>query len=77
MILPPLVFPAWTINIINGSLRSKTDASKSTMDNSRVTLQIITPLTIVVYDCNLFIVQATGPRLLNKDTSKLVYAEQL
>ncbi len=38
---------------------SVNDASRSVTDYSRVTLQIMTSLTIVIYDCNKFIVKAT------------------
>ncbi len=37
---------------------SVNDASRSVTDYSRVTLQIMAYLTIVIYDCNKFIVKA-------------------
>ncbi len=42
----------------------KNDAFRIAIDNSKVTLQIVASLTDdtrgIIYDCNMFIVQATG-----------------
>ncbi len=38
----------WTINIINDASRSVNGDSRSVIDNSRVTLQIVAPLKIVM-----------------------------
>ncbi len=37
-----------------------TDAYRTVINDSRVTLQIVASLTIVIYDRNIFIEQATG-----------------
>ncbi len=50
---------ACTINAINDASRSLNDASKSVMDDTRVTLKIVALLTIIIYNRNVFIVQAT------------------
>jgi hypothetical protein len=48
-----------TIDVINDASRSVNDASFITL-GSRVMLQIVASLTIVIYNCNMFIVQVTG-----------------
>ncbi len=55
-----MVTLACTINAINDASRSLNDASKSVMDDTRVTLQIVALLTIIIYNRNVFIVHATG-----------------
>jgi hypothetical protein len=50
---------ASTLNIINYTSRI-VDASRSVNDDSRVMLQIVASLTIIIYNCNIFIVQATS-----------------
>jgi hypothetical protein len=46
---------------------SLNDASRIVIDDSRVMLQIVAPLTDnsrgVIYDCNMFIIQATWDKL--------------
>jgi hypothetical protein len=54
-----MVTVACTVNVINDASRSLNDASKSVMDDSRVTLQIFPPLTVIIYNHNVFIVKAT------------------
>ncbi len=43
---------------------SESEASMILIDDSRVTVQIVVSLTdensVIIYDCNVFIVQATG-----------------
>jgi hypothetical protein len=46
-------------SIIDDS-RSTIDDYMSLIDNSRVMLQFVVSITIVIYDCNIFIVQAKG-----------------
>ncbi len=55
-----MVTVACTINAINFASRSLNNASKSVIDDSRVTLQIFPPLIVIIYTRNMFIVQATG-----------------
>ncbi len=46
---------------------SVNDASRIVIDDSRVMLQIVASITedsrCVIYDCNMFIVQATGGKI--------------
>jgi hypothetical protein len=51
---------ACTINAINDASMSINDAYQSVIDDSRVTLQIVASLTIIIYNRNMFIVKATG-----------------
>ncbi len=46
-------------SIIDDS-RSITGDSKCAMDKSRVMVQLVASFTIVIYDCHIFIAQATG-----------------
>jgi hypothetical protein len=55
--MPQLV--AYTINITNDVSRSINDAFRTVIDDSRVTLQILTSLAIVIYKYNMLIVHAT------------------
>ncbi len=47
------------------------DASRIVIDDSRVTLQIVASLTDdsrgVIYDCNMFMVQATGQKVFKTE----------
>ncbi len=52
------LFTIVTIYVVNDVSRSINDASKSIIDNSRVTLQIVAPLTFIANDHTMFIVQA-------------------
>jgi hypothetical protein len=40
--------------------RSVIDDSRSIIDESRVMLQLLVSLTIVIYNCHIFMVQANG-----------------
>ncbi len=62
---------------------SVNDVFRITIDNSRVMLQIVVSLTDdsrgIIYDCNLFIVQASGSKYktrveLAKSTNTLSYS---
>ncbi len=59
-----LVSDTYIINVINDASRSVNDASFITL-GSRVMLQIVASLTIVIYNCNMFIVQVTGANFIN------------
>ncbi len=52
---------------------NENDASTTVIDNSRVMLQIVISLTndskFIIYDCNMFIVQATGETKLGPSNS--------
>jgi len=54
-----VVSDIYIINVINYASRSVNDAASITL-GSRVMLQIVASLTIVIYNCNMFIVQVTG-----------------
>jgi hypothetical protein len=54
-----LVSDTYIINVINYASRSVNDAASTTL-GSTVMLQIVASLTIVFYNCNMFIVQVTG-----------------
>jgi hypothetical protein len=51
---------ACTIDVINDASMSINDAYESVIDDSRMTLQIVASLTIIIYNRNMFIVKATG-----------------
>ncbi len=48
---------------LNDASRSINDASRGIIDDYRVSIQIVASLTIIIYHCNIFIVQATGANL--------------
>jgi len=58
-----VVSDIYIINVINYASRSVNDAASITL-GSRVMLQIVASLTIVIYNCNMFIVQVTGVNLI-------------
>jgi len=49
-------------NIANDASRSINDASESVIDDSWVALQIVSSFMFVIYDHNMYIVQATSLR---------------
>jgi hypothetical protein len=52
MIVSDIQFVVFAINIAN-------DAYRVIIDDSKVMLQIVASLTIVIYDCKMFIIHAT------------------
>ncbi len=49
------------------------DDSRSIIDKSRVTFQLVASITIVIYDCHILTVQATRARFSFKKHSDLCF----
>jgi hypothetical protein len=51
-----LQFVAYTTNIVKHDPRRVNTASRRVIDDSRMMIQIVASLTIVIYDRNMFVV---------------------